>query len=81
MSRGKELWKTADLFRTDGSARSARAVSFFALGRMLAEAEDAALMGNDIEAVERLRELQAHSDKLIGTMAPEKKGRPSLVAA
>ena len=81
MSRGKELWKTADLFRTDGSARSARAVSFFALGRMLAEAEDAASIGCDTEAVEHLRELQAHCEKLIGMMAPEKKGRPSLVAA
>ena len=81
MSSGKELWDTADLFRTDGSARSARALSFFALGRMLAEAEDAASIGRDTEAVEHLRELQAHCEKLIATLAPEIKGRPRLVAA
>ena len=81
MSRGKELWDSADRMRADGSTKCAKAMRFFALTRMLAEAEDTALMGNDIEAAARLRELQAHCEKLIGMMAPERKGRPSLVAA
>jgi hypothetical protein len=54
---------------------------FYALGRMLDEAETSALTGCDIEAAERLRELQAHCEKLIAVLAPEQKKRPRLVAA
>ena len=54
----------ADRMRADGSTKSAKALRFFALTRMLAEAEDAALMGNDIEAAARaaspLREADRH---------------------
>jgi hypothetical protein len=60
MSSGKELWDTADLFRTDGSARSARALSFFALGQMLAEADDAAFLGMELRD-DRLSELRRQS--------------------
>jgi len=81
MSRGKALWDSADLLRADGSAKSAKALRFFALGRILRETEGAALNGRDVEAAQHLRELQAHCEKLIGMVAPEKKGRPSVVAA
>lgn len=81
MASGKELWESAAGMAGGSSAKSANALRFFALGKMLAEAESAALMDRNDEAVEHLRELQAHCEKLIAIMAPDKKGRPNLVAA
>ena len=81
MARGKEIWEAADKGTKSGNQRSANAMRFYALSRMLAEAETSALSGLDAEAAEQLRELQAHAEKLVTMLAPDKKGRPSLVAA
>jgi hypothetical protein len=54
---------------------------FYALGKMLAEAETAALMDRDVDATEHLRELQAHCEKLVEMLAPAQQGRPKLVVA
>ena len=54
---------------------------FYALTRMLAEAETAMLIGSDAEAADLVRELQAHCEKMIGILAPERKKGPTLVAA
>jgi hypothetical protein len=48
---------------------------------MLEAAELAARLGTKADAVEHLRELQAHSEKMIGILAPQEKTRPKLVAA
>jgi hypothetical protein len=53
----------------------------YALGKMLAEAETAALMDRDVDATEHLRELQAHCEKLVEMLAPAQQGRPKLVVA
>jgi hypothetical protein len=53
---------------------------FYALARMLAEAETSALTGFDAEAAEQLRELQAHAEKLVGMLAPDRRAKPNLVA-
>ena len=45
------------------------------------EAELAARGGSKPQAVERLRELQALSERLIGLLAPAEKSPPRLVAA
>jgi hypothetical protein len=34
-----------------------------------------------MEAIEHLRELQAHCEKMIALLAPEEKHRPTIVAA
>jgi hypothetical protein len=34
-----------------------------------------------LEAVEHIRELQVHCEKMIGILAPQEKTRPKLVAA
>ena len=54
---------------------------FYALNKMLEAAELAARSGSKDEAVEHLRELQAHCEKMIGILAPQEKTRPKLVAA
>lgn len=81
MTSGIELWHSADDFADRCGTKSAKAMRFYALGKMLAEAETAGLTGCDVDAAEHLRELQAHCEKMIGVLAPDKKGRPSLVAA
>ena len=78
---GKEIWDAAEKGTKTGDSRSANLMRFYALGRMLDEAETSALSGCDIEAAEQLRELQAHCEKLISVLAPEQKMRPKLVAA
>ena len=82
MTSGKDLWASADEYAEDHrGVKSAKAMRFFALGKMLAEAETASLTDRDLDAAVHLRELQAHCEKLIGQLAPDKKGSPSLVAA
>ena len=54
---------------------------FYSLATMLDQAEDAAVGGHSHQAIEKLRELQAHCEKMISALAPEQKGRPKLVAA
>ena len=81
MSYGAEKWKASDAFEKDNSLRSAQAMRFYALSKMLEAAEIAARIGTKAEAVEHLRELQAHCEKMIGILAPQEKKRPKLVAA
>jgi hypothetical protein len=79
MSYGADKWKAGDSFA--GSLRSAQAMRFYALYKMLEAAELAARLGTKADAVEHLRELQAHSEKMIRILAPQEKTRPKLVAA
>ena len=81
MSYGAEKWKEGDLFASERSLRSAQAMCFYALSKMLEAAEVGARLGTKTEAVEHLRELQAHCEKMIGILAPQEKTRPKLVAA
>jgi hypothetical protein len=54
---------------------------FDVLSKMLEAAEIAARIGTKAEAVEHLRELQAHCEKMIEILVPQEKRRPKLVAA
>ena len=81
MSYGADKWKAGDAFARERSLRSAQTMRFYALSKMLDAAELAARSGSKDEAVEHLRELQAHSEKMIGILAPPEKTRPKLVAA
>jgi hypothetical protein len=75
MSYGADKWKAGDSF--SGSLRSAQAMRFYGLSKMLEAAELAARGGSKAEAVEHLRELQAHLREngcYLGA-------RPKLVAA
>jgi hypothetical protein len=44
------------------------------------EAEAAVRAGDNTDAVEKLREMQAYTERLIAVLAPELKRRPRLVA-
>ena len=81
MSYGAEKWKVADTFEKDNSLRSAQSMRFYALAKMLEAAELAARLGTKTEAIEHLRELQVHCEKMIAIHAPQEKRRPKLVAA
>ena len=54
---------------------------FEGIDNAVREAECAARAGSKPLAVERLRELQALSERLIGILAPAEKRRPRLVVA
>ena len=78
MANGKEVWDSAEKLADKGGAPSANAMRFYALTRMLAEAETAVLIGSDAEAADLVRELQAHCEKMIGILSPEqRRGRRS----
>lgn len=81
MTSGKDLWASADECADHRGVKSAKAMRFYALAKMLAEAETAGLTDRDLDAAVYLRELQAHCEKLIVQLAPDKKRSPSLVAA
>jgi len=81
MSYGAEKWQAGDCFAGAGSLRSAQATRFFALIIMVEAAELAARHGLTTDAIEHLRELQAHCEKMIGIVATHEKRRPRLVAA
>jgi hypothetical protein len=81
MANGMDVWASADKLVGKDGARSANAMRFYALARMLAEAETAMLMGRSLESAELVRELQAHCEKMIAILAPELKTGPTLVAA
>ena len=81
MALGKDFWDSADDFSRMCGVQSAMAARFYALGRMLAEAEVASLSGCDEDAAQKLRELQAHCEKLVVMLAPVERGRPKLVSA
>jgi hypothetical protein len=66
----------------DGSLRSAREMRFYALSKMLEAAEIAARTGAKDEAVEHIRELQAHCERMVGQLNQTKKeGHLRMVAA
>ena len=73
MATGKEIWQAADA--AQGAARSANIMRFYALNRMLSEAEGTALIEADAQAAEQLRELQAHVEKLVAMLAPAQQGK------
>lgn len=81
MASGKDMWASAEQLIDESKARSANAMRFYALNRMLAEAETAMLTGNVAEAAERIRELQAHCEKMIAILVPEPANGPRVVAA
>jgi hypothetical protein len=81
VSYGADKWKAGDSLASDGGLRSAQTMRFYVLSKMLETAELAARLGSKAEAVEHLRELQAHCEKMIGILAPQEKTRPKLVAA
>jgi hypothetical protein len=80
---GKEIWATA-VEPTESAMVQPEFVTrycFYSLATMLDQAEDAAVEGHSQQAIEKLRELQVHCEKMIGVLAPEQKGCPKLVAA
>ena len=82
MSYGSDRWRVAEQMAADGSLRSARAMRFYALSKMLEAAEIAARTGAKDEAVEHIRELQAHCERMVAQLTPTKKeGRLRMVAA
>jgi hypothetical protein len=81
MALGKDVWDSADDFSRMCGVQSAMAARFYALGRMLAEAEVASLSGSNQDAAQMLRELQAHCEKLAVMLAPAEKRQPKLVSA
>ena len=54
---------------------------FEGIDNAVREAESAVRGGSRQTAVERLRELQAFSERLVGILAPAEKSRPRLVVA
>ena len=58
MALGKHVWDSADDCSGLCGVQSPNAARFYALGRMLAEAEVASLSGCDNDAAQKLRELQ-----------------------
>ena len=81
MALGKDVWDSADDCSGMCGFQSPSAARFHALARMLVEAEVASLSGCDHDAAQKLRELQAHCEKLIVMLAPVEKGRLKLVPA
>ena len=81
MSDGKQLWDAAVEHGAKGGARSVNAMRFYALAKMLAEAETAWLSDNDLQSAKRLRQLQAHCEKMISELAPAASSKPTLVVS
>jgi hypothetical protein len=82
MSYGSDRWRVAQQMAADGNLRSAREMRFYALSKMLEAAEIAACTGAKDEAVEHIRELQAHCERMIAQLNPTKKeSRLRMVAA
>jgi hypothetical protein len=77
MRSGKEIWDEASKHGAD--ARSAHNVRIFALVEMMAHVQAAVLRGDDVAAVERLREVQAHAEIMVGMLIPQKRRTPTLV--
>jgi hypothetical protein len=81
MSSGKDLWDSADDFAGRGGVRSVNAMRFYALAKMVAEAESAWLTGDEAQAVEHTRQLQAHCQKMVAGLGPNAVGKPTLIAS
>ena len=78
---GKEIWDSAMRHGQGADLQFTVRHCFYAIGIMIAEAESSAVNGTALDAVHKLRELQAHCEKLINIMSPDQKGRPRLVDA
>ena len=80
---GKEIWATAVKPTTSAMVQPefVTRYCFYSLATMLDQAEDAAVGGHSQQAIEKLRELQAHCEKMISVLAPGQKGCLKLVAA
>jgi hypothetical protein len=81
MADGKEVWDSAGKLLDKSGVRSANAMRFYALTKMLAAAETSMLTGENAQSAERLRELQVHCEKMLAILSPERKKGPTLVAA
>ncbi len=81
MQNGKKIWEVAATGTKTGDPRSAHIMRMYALAQMLAAAETAVLTGKNQQAAEALCDLQAHAEKFVGLLAPEKRSRPTRVAA
>ena len=81
MSNGKDLWDAALEHGAKGGVRSVHAMRFYALAKMLAEAESAWLTDNDKQSVKNLRQLQAHCEKMISQLAPDASAKPTLIVS
>jgi hypothetical protein len=82
MSYGADRWRVGEQMAAEGSHRSARAMRFYALAKMVEAAEIAARTGDKDESAQHLRELQAHCERMIALFKPGKKsGRLTMVAA
>jgi hypothetical protein len=75
MSYGSDRWQVGEQMAADGTLRSAQSMRFYALSKMLEAAEIAARTGAKDEAVEHIRELQAHCERMVAVLQPEKKAR------
>lgn len=81
MITGRDLWDSAEVVASGADLRSLNAMRFYALAKMVAEAESAWLTGDKAKAVEHIRELQAHSEKMISGLVPEAACKPLLVSS
>jgi hypothetical protein len=72
MSYGSDRWQVGEQMAADGTHRSAMSMRFYALGKMLEAAEIAARTGARDEATLHIRELQAHGERMIALLAPDK---------
>lgn len=77
---GREIWQAAEDGAAFAGVPATNGLRFCALSRMLMEAEKNLAYGDRAMAVEQLRELQAHCEKLIGMLAPLERAGPRLVA-
>ena len=77
---GKEIWATAvEPTSAKVQPEFVTRYCFYSLATMLDQAEDAAVGGHSQQAIQKLRELQAHCEKMVRVLAPEQKGCPKLV--
>ena len=77
---GKEIWATAiEPTRSMVQPEFVTRYCFYSLATMLDQAEDAAVGGQSQQAIQKLRELQAHCEKMVRVLAPEQKVCPKLV--
>jgi hypothetical protein len=77
MRSGKDIWEEAS--KQGADAKSAHNVRIYALVEMMAHVQSAVMRGDNVGAVERLREVQAHAEIMVGMLMPQKKRKPWLV--
>jgi len=74
MSYGADRWRVSEQMAADGNHRSAQAMRFYALTKMLEAAEIAARTADKDQSAQHLRELQAHCERMIAMLKPDTKG-------